>query len=130
MTGELQEQKWIYLAFYLVNCCRFVSRLICYRYIDVNPQVHLVMMVQIPALPCHCTLRKVRELLREPRSPTPLRHVCFRTDYTDFPAGVWDRASSLPAWGFPIWKDGQLPSRRPFWCSRTAGAARNKVMLH
>lgn len=68
MTDELQEQKWIYLASYLVNCCTFMSRLIWYRYIDINPQVHLVMMVQMPVLPCHCMIRKVRELLREPHT--------------------------------------------------------------
>ena len=80
-----------------MNYCRFASKLIWYRYIDINPQVHLVMMVQMPALPCHCMIRAVRELLREQWSPAPLRHACFHIDYTYYPAGIWDRASSLPA---------------------------------
>jgi len=97
VTGEVQEQKWVYLAFYLVNSCRFMSRLIWYQYIDVNPQAGLAMTGRMLALPCRCMIRTARELLRAQRSPTPLRHACFHIDYTSYPAGIWDGASSLPA---------------------------------
>lgn len=80
-----------------MNYCRFVSRLIWYRYIDINPQTELVMMAQMPALPCHSMIRASRKALGEQKSPAPPRHACFHIDYTYYPAGVWNRANSLPA---------------------------------